>query len=236
MDKEKAVPRMSSKVMSERLLNTTAIIATACAIIAVGLRLREAFVANVDSPVTVREWQQLANRGITQGAERPSVTLVEFSDFQCPFCAKAFTYVDDLPRRFPQSVRTVYRHFPIHEFAAAAGIAAECANEQGRFRELERVLFVRRDSIGVKPWPSFAHDAGLTDSAAFERCIRDPAMQRRVTEDSIAAEKLHLTGTPSFLINDILITGFPGDSAMDHYIAEALRPTSMWHRMRLRVK
>lgn len=135
------------------------------------------------------------------------LTVIEFSDFQCPFCARH--NADTQPILDEKYVETgkvlwVYKHFPlnIHPQAPAAGVAAECAAEQEMFWEMHAALFdsVQEWSVN-EPNPFFvdlAVELGL-DSAAFAACLDDPAMMARVDED-MAEGRQFVQGTPTFII------------------------------------
>lgn len=164
--------------------------------------------------------------GLREGPANAPVTIVNFSDFQCPFCRRASDYLDRVRARHRDDVTVIYRHFPLHEFASDAAIAAECANTQGRFEELRRLMFAKRESIGIKSWSSFAAAAGVGDSAAFRVCMRSAEPRAAVVRDSLAGVALEMTGTPTFLINDLRLTGFLGDTIMDRHIERALKEAS----------
>ncbi|HET9426535.1 MAG TPA: thioredoxin domain-containing protein [Gemmatimonadaceae bacterium] len=154
------------------------------------------------------------------------VTIVEVSDFQCPFCARfALTALPAIRRRYPDDVAVVYRHWPlsIHPFAFDAAVASECAAAQGRFEPFHDALFRDQDSIGTRPFERFAVDAGVTDTAAFRLCRTSPQAAARVESDRRAALALGAGGTPSFVVNGYLLHA-PLDSALLDSIVRAARP------------
>ena len=126
-------------------------------------------------------------------------------------------------RRHPNDVALVYRHLPIHEHAHAAGVAAECADKFGKFAAFHDAMFRDADSIGVKSWSSFALDAGIRDTARFQSCLNESAMNELVVHDSAAAVGLGIQGTPAILINDLLIAGNPGIDKLNEYVETALK-------------
>jgi protein-disulfide isomerase len=175
---------------------------------------------------TVAAWRQFAAGGHRSGPSDAAVTIVEFSDFQCPFCAAFERSVRDVMARHPRDVALVYRHFPLqtaHPYAMAAAIAAECAAEQVPFEAMRRSLFDHQAAIGLWPWTQFADSAGLTDRARFSRCIADSATAPRVTADIRAATALRVAGTPSILINDLFLDGAPPPAQLEGYIEQALK-------------
>lgn len=87
-------------------------------------------------------------------------------------------------------------------------------------------MFAQPESIGVKPWARFAQDGGVTDTAAFSHCLADRAADAIVARDSLAAVKLGVNATPSFLINGQLISGNPGLNQLNEYVKAALKKGS----------
>lgn len=143
----------------------------------------------------------------TRGDPNAKVTVIEFSDFQCPFCGKhALETQPTLDEKYVDTgkVRWVFKHFPlnIHPQAPAAGIAAECAAEQDKFWEMGHLLFESVSTWAInEPNPEFvnlANQLGL-DTAAFEACLSDPEMQARVDSD-LADGGPFVRGTPTFIV------------------------------------
>jgi protein-disulfide isomerase len=157
------------------------------------------------------------------GPASPGLTIVEFGDFQCPFCQKTALYLKELRRRYPREVAVVYRHYPGHQFAMPAAIASQCADRKGAFEALHDLFYAQRDSIGVKPWNRFALEAGIVDTLAFDVCMRDGAAAREVAIDTLAAHRLGVTGTPTLLFNEVRIEGYIGSERMDTLVVESLR-------------
>ena len=170
----------------------------------------------------VTGWQELSAGGVRLGDAQAAVTIVDFLDYQCPFCRDVEAALDSVRMRYGSRVAIVYRHFPMHKYARAAAIAAYCAAQYGRFEAFHRVLFASQDSIGSKPWEELAAIAGIGESAAFRRCMEDPYVAEQVHIDSLAAVALEATGTPTLVINDVLIPGDPGLEMLRQYVDEAL--------------
>lgn len=143
----------------------------------------------------------------TRGDPNAKVTVIEFSDFQCPFCGKhSLETQPTLDEKYVDTgkVRWVFKHFPlsIHPQAPAAGVAAECAAEQDKFWEMGHLLFESVSTWGInEPNPAFvelANQLGL-DTATFEACLSDPEMQARVDSD-MADGSPFVRGTPTFIV------------------------------------
>jgi protein-disulfide isomerase len=154
------------------------------------------------------------------------VTIVEFADFQCPFCQAAAPVIDKLMQQHPTQVALVYRHYVVHKLAFPAAIAAECAADGGQFSSFHRIVFANQDSIGKTSWTSFARQAGIVDTVKFLACMASPAARANVVRDTLAAHSLGVTGTPTFLVNDLEVLGFPGADSLTRYVERALKPAT----------
>ncbi|HEX8243101.1 MAG TPA: thioredoxin domain-containing protein [Longimicrobium sp.] len=175
-------------------------------------------------PRRVGDWNGLLAAGQWMGRKDAPVRIVEFSDFQCPFCARTQPVVDAVRRRHPERVAVLYRHFPldaIHPHARPAAAAAECAGAQGRFEPFAALLFAQQDSLGAKPWARFAAEAGVRDGAAFERCLRDPRTQAAVDRDARAATETGVQVTPTLVINGTAYAGALSEAELEKLVAEA---------------
>lgn len=159
--------------------------------------------------------ERLANQGHVLGEPTAPIKLVEFSDFQCPYCKQFYAAVEELQRRHPGKVALVYRHFPlrIHPLALPAAVASECAALQGRFESYYSLLFEHQDSIGTTSWQTFASRAGVPNLGAFELCRTTDAAKARVEADIRAAATIGTTGTPTLVLRDeVLGMALPVDS------------------------
>lgn len=202
--------------MKERLANLATLVMVLCALTVAGTVVyRQVSPASASTgPATIKvrdvpDWERYAAQGRRIGAAGTPVTIVEFSDYQCPFCAIAHRALTEVLRDRPGDVSVVFRHFPLtgHDYARPAALAAECAAEQGAFAPFSDLLFQKQDSIGVLGWDVFAARAGVRDGAAFDRCVRGREQRARVDADLAAARELDLTGTPTFLVEGKLFRG-----------------------------
>jgi protein-disulfide isomerase len=205
---------------------TALLVACAVAITAVVVR-REMFPAAAGPdmrPRAVDNWEQIVSAGRWIGSPRAPVRIVEFSDFQCPFCARTHPVIEAVRRRHPERVAVLYRHFPldaIHPHARPAAVASECAGEQARFAEMASLLFAQQDSLGAKPWARFAAEAGVRDAAAFERCLRDSRMLENIDRDAKVGTATGIEVTPTLVINGILRPGAVTEAQLDSLVAQA---------------
>lgn len=176
--------------------------------------------------VSQPDWATYAIGNGRIGHPNALVTIVEFTDYQCPACRTAETRLKAARQRFGDTLAVVYRHFPIesrHPFAAAAALASECAARQGQFERMHTLLFERRDSVGRIPWSELGKRAGVSDVRVFERCLTDSSAKAVVLRDRADADRLQIRGTPSFLVDGVRFTGVPSQTVIDSLIASAIR-------------
>ena len=147
--------------------------------------------------------------GPSRGNPDAPVTIVEFSDYQCPYCKRAETTVRAVLDRFPNEVRYVYRHFPlesIHPQARDASEAAVCADEQGRFWDYHDLLFEKTPAFEAADLEAYAEELGL-DLESFRSCIARDDVEERVEQDLVAGRRAGVRGTPAFFVNGISLSG-----------------------------
>jgi protein-disulfide isomerase len=151
----------------------------------------------------------VAPDGPSRGPADAPVVVIEFSDYQCPFCKRAEPTVTALMEKYPTQVRLVYRHLPldqIHPRARPAAIAAVCAEQQGKFWEYHDTLFANQQALADADLEKYAATLGM-DADKFKACRADPASDSKVSADAAAARAAGLTGTPAFFVNGILVSG-----------------------------
>lgn len=135
---------------NERLLNLGVVITLVVAIVAVSLRVHETFfgrrTGELSKPQIIKNWRGYASVGEKMGTPSAPVTIVEFSDFQCPFCRELARELRVSDSTRPGAFNVVYRYFPLknHEHAGEAALAAHCAGEQGTFGTMHDALFLLR--------------------------------------------------------------------------------------------
>jgi protein-disulfide isomerase len=152
---------------------------------------------------------EVAALGPALGPENAPVTIVEFSDFECPFCARALPVVKQLVARYPEQVRVVYRHFPldsIHPRARPAAEAAACADEQGKFWAYHDALFSNAKALEDSDLEQRAQEVGL-DLGRFKACRAEGRARAIVERDVADARAAGITGTPSFFVNGRMLGG-----------------------------
>lgn len=214
---------------TDRGLNMALGVLSLCAIVITGLVVRRELSpasASASRSTVVRNWRTLAREGQRLGPPNAAITILNFSDFQCPYCRQLDHSLRSIRHRRPKEVAVVYRHFPleaIHPHAFGAAVASECAAQQQRFEELHNVLYDRQDSIGALSWAAFAMRAGVADSAAFAACMVGRAAAERVRADVRAGMNLEITGTPTVVVNGVRLNGTPSQAVLDSLIVALLQ-------------
>ncbi|MGH7571769.1 MAG: DsbA family protein [Gemmatimonadota bacterium] len=162
------------------------------------------------APVRAQTGAQDASAAPARGSPDPLVTIVEFSDFECPYCALAVPVIDSLMALHGDAIRVEYRHYPLpmHAHAKRAAQAAVEAQRQGEFWDYYELLFRNRERLADVDLVGYADSLGL-DSQAFAAALADSRHARRVEEDVSLGYALAVTGTPTFFVNGYRITGVP---------------------------
>jgi protein-disulfide isomerase len=143
------------------------------------------------------------------GSASAPVTLVEFSDFQCPFCQRVSPTLKQVQKVYGDKVRIVWKDFPltqIHPEAFKAGEAAHCAGEQGKFWEYHDRLFANQQALQPDSLKKHAADAGL-DTAAFNACLDSSKYGDRVREGVAQGSRLGVNSTPTIYVNGRMLSG-----------------------------
>ncbi|MCH7758990.1 DsbA family protein [Patescibacteria group bacterium] len=137
------------------------------------------------------------------------VTIVEFSDFQCPFCRRFHPTLVQILEEYPSQVRWVYKHFPIdsiHNQARPSAEASECAAEQDKFWEFTDALFENQPRLSADLYPKIAENLGL-DIARFQSCVDSRKYKDKVEADYQEGLKIGVRGTPGSFVNGEFISG-----------------------------
>jgi protein-disulfide isomerase len=144
----------------------------------------------------------------TRGPADAWVTIVEFSDFECPYCGQAETVIHEVDAERP-GLRWVYKHMPltaIHPHALAAALAAECAKDQNRFWEMHDVLFAHQAALDDDSLAGYATGLGL-DLTAWNACRASAGAAETVANDAAMAKAIGVGGTPTFFIDGAPLVG-----------------------------
>lgn len=143
----------------------------------------------------------------SRGPTNAPVTLVEFADYQCPYCRAIYPELQKLEHQFHDRLRVVYKDMPLpmHQYAEKAAEAARCARQQGKFWQFHDHLFVASD-LDVPHLKELASKLGL-NSKRFHKCLDSGSQAKAVTADLDQGKKLGITGTPGLFINGHFVSG-----------------------------
>ena len=165
--------------------------------------------------------------GPTKGPESAPITIVEYADFQCPYCTRALASLKQVEEKYAGKIRIVFRDFPlsqIHPFAAKAAEAGACANDQGKFWPMHDKLFANQTKLAVTDLKQHATDLGL-DATEFGTCLDSGKHAAEIKKSVEEGQRYGLSGTPSFFINGRLIVGAQPYDSFAQVIDEELERT-----------
>jgi protein-disulfide isomerase len=154
----------------------------------------------------------VGERDHVQGPATAPVTLVEYGDYECPYCRAAMPIVEELQEILGDQLRYVFRHFPLtamHPHAQKAAEAAEAAGAQGKFAGMHAALFEHQEALEVDDLVQYAADLDL-DSARIRRELRAISYAGRVREDFESGLSSGARGTPTFYLDDLRYDGLVG--------------------------
>ena len=143
------------------------------------------------------------------GAANPLITIVEFGDFQCPYCKEEAPIIIRVVLQYSKEVKLIFRDFPIsavHPDAMGAALAADCAYEQGKFWEYHDLLYQNQDDLSIQNLLVMAKSLGL-DFDKFSTCLANRKYENEIQNDLLDGVKLEITGTPTFFINGYKVQG-----------------------------
>jgi protein-disulfide isomerase len=163
---------------------------------------KTAAVAPTDTTVTGKV-PVVDEKDHVRGDEKATLTIIEYSDFQCPYCSRFHPTMQQIMEDYDGQVKWVYRHFPLsfHPNAMPAAEATECASEQGKFWEFADTLFANQDKLSDDDYQQIAKDLGL-DLTKFNDCLSSDRTLAIINADAQEGAAAGVTGTPgSFLID-----------------------------------
>lgn len=158
-----------------------------------------------------------------KGDTAAPVTIVVFSDFECPFCKRGAARIDELTAKYGRNVRIAFKNYPLpfHDDAPRAAAAGVAAQNQGRFWELHDRLFTPGAALDEEGLLAHARALGL-DVERFQRDLDDPATKARVEADIAEAQRVGVQGTPTFFVNGERVVGAQPLAAFVPLIDQAL--------------
>lgn len=159
------------------------------------------------------------------GSDKAAVTIIEYSDFQCPFCKKASETIGQLKKKYGSKVRVAFKHFPLpfHNFANKAAEASLCAHEQNKdkFWKLHDWMFANQSKLAVGELKKAAKSSGL-DSKKFDNCLDSGKYEAKIEADIKEGKQVGVKSTPTFFVNGKLISGAQPMDVFEEVIAEEL--------------
>jgi protein-disulfide isomerase len=194
------------------------------------LTLRQQYLDGVRAKVATRIMLE-PPRQVVAKADRPSkgpetapIQLIEFSDFQCPYCESAFPTVNQVLNTYGDRIHFVYRHYPlvIHPRARPAAEASQCAAEQGKFWPFHDKLFGDQSKLADEDFKRDAAQLGL-NTAQFNACVDSRKYQGEIDNDIHAGDEAGVSGTPAFFINGRMLSGAQPFEAFKSIIDEELK-------------
>ena len=160
-----------------------------------------------------------------RGDSKAPITVVEFADYQCPYCKQAETTLNELLRKYPGQVNLAFRDFPlesIHPYAEKAAEAARCAGKQGRYWEFHDALFVNQAKLDEPSLNAIAQTLAL-DEKLFQSCLASGESKTQVSRDQEDGRKAGIASTPGFFINGVFLNGAQPELAFEKVIDGELR-------------
>jgi len=159
----------------------------------------------------------------SRGNPDAKLAIVEFSDFQCPFCSRVTPTLEQIEREYGDDVRIVFKHLPLsmHPQAPAAHAAAEAAHRQGKFWEMHDLIFADQKNMSPERYVEYAKRIGL-DVERFEKDVASQEVKRKVESDVAEAARLGVMSTPGFFVNGRYLRGAQPFSAFKVLIDEEL--------------
>ena len=163
-------------------------------------------------------------KGPSRGPTNAPVTIVEFSDFQCPYCGREYPVIERLMKEYDGKLRLVFRHYPLdfHPFAQKAAEAGACAQDQGKFWELHDKMFTNQGKLAVADLKGYAKTLGM-DATKFDKCLDSGEKKALVDDDLKAGSAAGVNGTPAFFINGIFVNGAQPYEHMKQAVDRELR-------------
>lgn len=206
----------------------TGVLALAAAVIA-GAVLHREFTAprSLDGALTLtrteeKNWNELTRYGDWIGDSTAKVKIVEFADFECPFCKRFHQRFLEAKQAGGSDVALLFVEYPlpIHKFARPAALAAECARSMGHFEQFHDALFDGQDSLGLRSWAEFARRSGIADTVGFNACVSARTTSARLDGALAMGQKYRVHGTPTVIINGWRTSIPPYDSLTAMVMAE----------------
>lgn len=144
----------------------------------------------------------------TKGPKNAPVTIIEFSDFQCPYCSRANATIEQVVKEYGDKVQVAFKHLPLpfHKQAEPAAKASLAAAKQGKFWEMHDALFKNQRTLAPEFYEKTAKEIGL-DVAKFKKDMESDSVKKQIEEDKALAQQHGISGTPGFFVNGVAVKG-----------------------------
>jgi protein-disulfide isomerase len=164
--------------------------------------------APAPTPAPTEVYKVALDGAAVKGAKQPKVTIIEFSEFQCPYCSRALPTITQILETYKDDVAVAFKHLPLpmHQHADLAAQAAEAAGAQGKFWPMHDKLFANQQALDRANLEKYAQEIGL-DMARFKAALGTDKVKGRIAADSKQAAQFGVTGTPTFFVNGRKIVG-----------------------------
>ncbi len=149
-----------------------------------------------------------AGKSYVRGPASAKVTIIEFSDFQCPYCKKGYDTMKELEKAYPNDVKFVFKNLPLpfHQQAKPAAIAALAAGKQGKFWEFHDAMFENQDKLGDALYLQTAEKLGL-NMDTFKADLNSEEIKKQIEEDTALGSANGIQGTPGYFVNGVAVKG-----------------------------
>lgn len=222
----------SERVAQIAIDSVTAITAL-CAVLITALALHDRVAPRQSSGVNalevqdrpVHDWRRLIAGAHRIGPSKAPLTILEFGDFECPACGAFEKALMAFRSAHPGAVTLNFREWPLpyHRLAYPLAEAAECAASQDRFPEFHDFVFAHQDSLAVLSPRAIAARVGIGNLPAYERCLNDSTVNVAIQSDIAAAQALGSRGTPTVIVNGVLMSRVPDVAQLETLLRNAVR-------------
>ncbi len=197
-----------------------------CAFVITGLVIRQEFFLPEPKPEIsqVKNWRELELKGQRVGPAEAPVQIVEFFDYQCPYCKRVQSVVQSVIDKYPQKIAVHFEHYPLsgHRYATEAAVAAECAGRQGQFKRFHDLLFANQQKLRKEPYSRLGLDVGIKDITLFNKCWQNEQTKQIVQSGRDLAKSIGINAVPAFIINGTLMTGALSEQRLDKLVRHEL--------------
>jgi|GEM_PF-2540540 len=219
--------------IKETVLNAAAVLSATCAVVVtVGLFFHPSWItrggagdpSSRPAKTPVANWEMLLQSGHRIGPEHAALTIIEFADFECPFCGKYALVIDSVRARYPNDFAVVFHHFPLpyHNLAYPLARAAECVSQQGVFAAFYDSVYRKQNLFGILSLEQVAMSVGVPDSSRLRRCLADTARVAAIDSDLALGRRIGVGGTPEVVVDGNLYAPAPNAKELEAMVASHL--------------